>query len=284
MTDLILCILSTGGIFLVFRYFKNFGVNTPMAIVINYAVAAGLGWSLAGGLEAMKQATSEPWFVTTSLMGAGFLFLFNMIALCTRELGVAIASVSTKLSLIIPATIFILIDPNDNLSVEKLAAFALAIVAILFSSLGKIEVFKNPNRLLIIVPAIIFLGSGGIDLVFGLNSDANPLIFTSVPFSVAFAIGLAIRVIPKYRHKLTAKEVLGGVVLGVTNFGSLYYLLGAFENSGLDKSSVIPSLNIGVIIFSTLSAFLLFKEKPSNKTTWGLALGLISISIFLFVA
>ena len=90
------------GIFLVFRYFKNFGVNTPMAIVINYAVAAGLGWSLAGGFEAMKQAISEPWFVTTALMGAGFLFLFNYdSALCTRELGVAVASVSTKLGLII---------------------------------------------------------------------------------------------------------------------------------------------------------------------------------------
>ena len=255
-----------------------------MAIVINYAVAAGMGWSIAGGFEAMKQATSEPWFVTTALMGAGFLYLFNLIALCTRELGVAVASVSTKLSLIIPATVFILIDPNDNLSVEKLAAFALSIVAIVLSSLGKVEISKNQNRLLLIVPAIIFLGSGAIDLVIGLNSDANPLVFTSVPFSVAFAMGLVIRVIPKYRHKLTAKEILGGMVLGVTNFGSLYYLLGAYENSGLDKSSVIPSLNIGVIIFSTLSAFLLFKEKPSNKTTWGLALGLISISIFLFVA
>ena len=284
MTYLILCILSTGGIFLVFRYFKYFDVNTPMAIVINYAVAAGMGWSIAGGFEAMKQATSEPWFVTTALMGAGFLYLFNLIALCTRELGVAVASVSTKLSLIIPATVFILIDPNDNLSVEKLAAFALSIVAIVLSSLGKVEISKNRNRLLLIVPAIIFLGSGAIDLVIGLNSDANPLVFTSVPFSVAFAIGLVIRVIPKYRHKLTAKEILGGMVLGVTNFGSLYYLLGAYENSGLDKSSVIPSLNIGVIIFSTLSAFLLLKEKPSNKTTWGLALGLIRISIFLFVA
>lgn len=284
MTYFIFCILSTGGIFLVFRYFKYFDVNTPMAIVINYAVAAGMGWSIAGGFEAMKQATSEPWFVTTALMGAGFLYLFNLIALCTRELGVAVASVSTKLSLIIPATVFILIDPNDNLSIEKLAAFALSIVAIVLSSLGKVEISKNRNRLLLIVPAIIFLGSGAIDLVIGLNSNANPLVFTSVPFSVAFAIGLVIRVIPKYRHKLTAKEILGGMVLGVTNFGSLYYLLGAYENSGLDKSSVIPSLNIGVIIFSTLSAFLLFKEKPSNKTTWGLALGLISISIFLFVA
>lgn len=256
-----------------------------MAIVINYFIAACLGWGLAGGTPAMKEAIEAPWFLTTVIMGAGFLFLFNMIAYCTRELGVAVASVSTKLSLIIPATVFILIDPNDILSVEKLGAFALAIVAIILSSLGKNNAKaegKTTSPLLLAVPAIIFLGSGGIDLVFGLNSGANPLIFTAVPFTVAFLMGLTARILPQHRHPFTVKDLIGGVVLGVTNFGSLYYLLRAYENSGLDKSSVIPSLNIGVIIFSTIAALVLFKEKPSTKTTLGLALGLVSISIFLF--
>tara|TARA_Y100000589_G_C27193667_1_gene645817 strand:+ start:1225 stop:2088 length:864 start_codon:yes stop_codon:yes gene_type:complete len=285
MSDLILCILSTGGIFLSFRYFKNFGVNTPMAIVINYFVATCLGWSLAGGVPAIYEAVEAPWFSTTVIMGAGFLFLFNMIAYCTRELGVAVASISTKLSLIIPATVFILIDPSDNLSIEKICAFILAIVAIFLSSIGTSNskvVDQTRSSLLLAVPAIIFLGSGGIDLVFGLNSDANPLIFTSVPFTVAFIMGLLARIIPKHRYPISTKDLIGGIVLGVTNFGSLYYLLGAYENSGLDKSAVIPSLNIGVIIFSTLVAVALFKEKPSTKTSWGLVLGLISISVFLF--
>jgi len=217
-------------------------------------------------------------------MGVGFLFLFNMIAYCTRELGVAVASVSTKLSLIIPATTFILIDPTDNLSMMKIFAFTLAVVAIILSSFGKTSNFKGHTKspLLLAVPAIIFIGSGGIDLVFGLYSNANPLIFTAVPFTIAFGVGLIARILPQHRHPLKVKDLIGGVILGVTNFASLYFLLGAFENSGLDKSSVIPTLNIGVIIFSTIAALVLFKEKPSTKTTWGLALGLISISVFLF--
>ena len=286
MTNLILCVISTSGIFLAFKYFKKFGVNTPMAIVVNYAVAACLGWILAGGIPAMKTAVDSPWFITTVIMGAGFLLLFNMIAYCTRELGIAVASVSTKLSFIIPATIFILIDADadDNLILEKGIAFALAIGAIILSSLGKNSSHskvQTKSLLLLVVPAIIFLGSGGIDLVFGLNSSEPPLIFTSVPFTIAFITGILIRVLPKHRHPLTWKELLGGLILGVTNFGSLYFLLGSYENSGLDKSAVIPTLNIGVIIFSTIAALILFKEKPSTKTTWGLVLGLFSVCVFL---
>lgn len=283
MIDLILCIVCTGGIFLVFRYFKSYGVNTPMAIVINYAVAAGLGWSLAGGVDAMEMAVEQPWFYTTVIMGAGFLFLFNMIAYCTRELGVTVASLSAKLSLIIPSTAFMLLDPSDNLSLGKIVAFSLAIAAIVLTSM-KEEKTKEVKWWLLVVPAIIFLGSGGIDFVFGIYSEASPLMFTSVPFTVAFLMGICIRVLPSQRHAIALKDVLGGVALGLINFGSLYYLLGAYENSGVDKSAVIPSLNIGVIIFSTVAAIILFHEKPSVKTKLGLALGLISISIFLFAA
>ena len=41
-----------------------------MAIVVNYAVAGGLGWTLAGGVDAMASAASATWFPTTAIMGA----------------------------------------------------------------------------------------------------------------------------------------------------------------------------------------------------------------------
>ena len=56
MLSLIFCILSTGGVFLTFRAFKQWGINRYYAIVINYGVASTLGWSLAGGIPMMKNA------------------------------------------------------------------------------------------------------------------------------------------------------------------------------------------------------------------------------------
>ena len=207
MINFLLCILCNSGIFLTFRLFKSKGINTPMAITINYLVAACFGWLQAGGFEAMQESTSKPWFITTAIMGTGFLFLFNLMAKCTREFGVSIATMSTKLSMVIPISVFLIIHPEDQITLAKAIAISLAFLTIILSSNNSKE--ERKSRLDLLMPMIIFLGSG------------------------------------------------------------------------LDNSSVIPSLNVSVIILSTITALLLFKEKPSTKTWIGLALGCISISLFL---
>jgi drug/metabolite transporter (DMT)-like permease len=284
MTAFILCILCTGGIFLVFRLYKTLDINTPIAIVVNYAVAGTLGWSLAGGLDAMVYAYEQPWFFINAIMGIGFLALFNLIAKCTKEMGVAVASIATKLSMIIPVVGFIAIFPGDHLTWQKGVAFSMAILAIFLTTGGAYK--KSTSKWAFALPVIIFIGSGLIDMDFGyfssdLESDSHMMAFTSVPFTVAFIWGMLLRINPKYRHSLSTKDVAGGVLLGVVNFGSLFFLLTAYETSGLDKSSLIPAVNIGVVIFSTLGAILLFKEKPSTRIWIGLALGCSSIAILL---
>tara|TARA_B110000444_G_C18846796_1_gene602523 strand:- start:1687 stop:2568 length:882 start_codon:yes stop_codon:yes gene_type:complete len=284
MTAFILCILCTGGIFLVFRLYKTLDINTPMAIVVNYAVAGTLGWYLAGGIDAMVYAYNQPWFYINVALGVCFLTLFNLIATCTKEMGVAVASISTKLSMIIPVAVFIAVFPDDNLTLEKGIAITLAIVSIFLTTGGAYK--KSTSKWAFALPVIIFIGSGIIDLDFGyfssqLESDSNMMAFTSVPFTVAFIWGLLMRINTKHRHTPSAKDVAGGLLLGVVNFGSLFFLLTAYETSGLDKSSLIPAVNIGVVIFSTLGAIVLFKEKPSTRTWIGLALGCSSIAILL---
>jgi drug/metabolite transporter (DMT)-like permease len=286
MINFLLCILCNSGIFLTFRLFKSKGINTPMAITINYLVAACFGWLQAGGFEAMQESTSKPWFITTAIMGTGFLFLFNLMAKCTREFGVSIATMSTKLSMVIPISVFLIIHPEDQITLAKAIAISLAFLTIILSSNNSKE--ERKSRLDLLMPMIIFLGSGGIDLVFGLYSGeefmqrpSDPYALTSIPFTVAFITGIAARSFPQHRHKLRIQDFWGGALLGIINFGSLYFLLKAFSDSGLDNSSVIPSLNVSVIILSTITALLLFKEKPSTKTWIGLALGCISISLFL---
>lgn len=286
MTNFLLCILCNSGIFLTFRLFKSKGINTPVAITINYLVAASFGWMLAGGFEPMINSINKPWFATTAIMGTGFIFLFNLMAKCTRDLGVSIATISTKLSMVIPITVFIIIYPEDTISLTKILAIALAIITIVLASNGNKR--EGVKKFELLIPLIIFLGSGCIDLVFGLysgeeymQSPSDAYAFISIPFTIAFLTGVASRGLPQHRHKVRVIDLWGGVLLGLINFGSLYFLLMTFNSSGMDKSSVIPSLNVSVIIFSTIAALILFKEKPSAKTWIGLALGCISISLFL---
>ena len=140
-----------------------------------------------------------------------------------------------------------------------------------------------------ILPVIIFTGSGAIDLVFAwfsgpefIPSTEYAMAFTSVPFTVAFILGAGIWFFQNGFSKIPAKkDILAGLLLGVVNFGSLFFLLGAYGIPGIDKSVIIPMVNIGVVLFSTLSAVAIYKDRPSKVAWSGLAIGCISIIILM---
>jgi hypothetical protein len=288
MLNIIFCILCSGGIFVTFRAFEQWGVNRYYAIVINYGVASTLGWTLSGGVPMMKTASEMPWFFLTIAMGVGFLFLFNLMAKCTAELGVAVTSIASKLSLVIPVAIFLIIDPSDILTTKKLIALSLALVAILISSIGDNSKHHSHSKWAFMLPIIIFVGSGAIDLVFAwfskpiyIPTTEHAMAFTSVPFTTAFVVGSVIVLFKKNTSLPSRNDLLAGLLLGVVNFGSLFFLLGAYSTPGVDKSVLIPGVNLGVVIFSTLAAVAIYKDRPSKITWSGLAIGCMSIAILM---
>jgi len=237
----------------------------------------------------MKNAYEMPWFITTAIMGAGFLYLFNLMAKCTVVLGVAVASIASKLSLVIPVVVFLIIDPDDIITGLKALALALALAAIVLSSLGNDSKHLSHSKWAFILPVIIFTGSGAIDLVFAwfsgpefIPSTKYAMAFTSIPFTVAFILGAGIWFFQNGFSKIPAKkDLLAGLLLGVVNFGSLFFLLGAYGIPGIDKSVIIPVVNIGVVLFSTLSAVAIYKDRPSKVAWSGLAIGCLSIIILM---
>ena len=73
------------------------------------------------------------------------------------------------------------------------------------------------------------------------------------------------------------KDILAGILLGIPNYFSIYFqlkALSAFDNNG---AIVYPSLNIGIIIGSTLAAVLIFKERLSRVNQVGVALAVVVI-------
>tara|TARA_B100000780_G_C21067383_1_gene429291 strand:- start:211 stop:1086 length:876 start_codon:yes stop_codon:yes gene_type:complete len=289
MIYILLVIMATGGVFLTFRAFEKWGIDRFTAIVVNYGVASTLGWTLAGGVPMMKNASEMPWFFTTAVMGVGFLYLFNLMAKCTVELGVAVSSISSKLSLVIPVVVFLILDSNDVITFNKGIALFLALAAIVLSSLGNDSQHHSNSKWAFALPIIIFTGSGAIDLVFAwfsspefIPSTEYAMAFTSTPFTVAFFLGSGIWLFQNGLSKKPAtKDLLAGVLLGVVNFGSLFFLLGAYGIPDIDKSVIIPVVNIGVVLFSTLSAVVIYKDRPSKIVWSGLVIGCLSIIILM---
>jgi len=77
------------------------------------------------------------------------------------------------------------------------------------------------------------------------------------------------------------KDILAGTVLGVVNFGSLFFLLRVFDGGLIQRSMVVPTLNLSVIVLATLVGVLAFKDIPGKKAQWGVALAALAIGAMM---
>lgn len=280
-------IALSSGIFLLFQAFPAWKVDAFKAIVINYGVAAGFGFILAGGWSTFLSAWGQPWVPVGLTAGFLFIYLFQLIAKSTQQIGVTVTSIAAKLSMVLPVAVFLVLDPTDHPTWNKLLAIALAIPAIVFASWKGEK--QSIELKLWLMPLVIFIGSGLIDLMFAGYSGPEHMsqanfryLFPTLPLSTAFIAGFGWLMIqsPSSRssNQSSARFTwIGGIILGIINFGSLYFLLETYDKIELNRSAVMPMNNLGIILLSAIASIVLFKEKLTTTNVIGLALGVVVI-------
>jgi drug/metabolite transporter (DMT)-like permease len=145
---------------------------------------------------------------------------------------------------------------------------------------GKLD-FKNLTNW---YPIIVFLGTGILDILFNYLTKLPQITFTVALvfiFSIATVLGILSLIYQKIKGtlRLQPKAILAGMVLGLFNFGSIYFYIKALQIESNQPSIVFSSLDIGVISLSSIVGIILFKEKLSKLNLIGLALALIAIVI-----
>ena len=291
MPYLLLGILFNVAIFLIFRGYVRFGVNTLPAIVVNYFVCVITGLVFMGdGANLNLISTDSPWLIFALFLGAMFISTFYMMALTTQRLSVTVSSIAAKMSLAIPVvfSLFILQIDSKEFNFLNYLGIALAFVAIYLSSWKPKVVGKAPlpaNRLLFLLPLGVFLCSGIIDTTINYTSyryltASEEALFPLVIFGVAAVLGFILQLVR--RIPTGRKEWLGGIVLGVPNFFSVYFIvkgLAEFDNNG---AFFYPLLNISIILGSSVAAILLFKERLLPLNHIGLALAVLAIFLLSY--
>ncbi len=284
MIWLVLSILSSSIIFVVFRLLPRFGAHTFPAIVFNYMVAAGCGLAMLGDDYSIREQLDKPWISGGLLLGTLFISLFYLMAFTAQRVGVGVTSIATKMSLVIPVAWFMLTDPNDAPTLLKISAVSLAILGVVLSS--KKEKGQPFNWAYALFPVIIFMGSGVIDLVIGhfsqgghLASENDQYLFTAMPFLTSSAIGLSVLLGRKIKGLpiFNLPTVIGGMLLGLVNFGSIFFLVRTFDAELLDRSALIPVNNLGVVLVTALASLLLFSERFTRIKSLGLFVSVVAI-------
>lgn len=282
MIYLLLSILSSSVIFVIFKLFQRHEVNTLQAIIINYFFACLVGFFGFIQQTDLSVVPSKLWFPGTLILGGLFISVFYLAAITTQRSGLSVVSVATKMSVAIPV-FFGIVLYNESTGPVKLAGIALALVAVYLTSIKSREGIKIKKRNLIF-PLLVFAGSGIIDtlikyLEITYVAIDEVALFSTTIFALAGTIGILILLgqaaIGKLR--ITGKNILGGIILGIPNYFSIYFLVLALRSEGFESSVVFTLNNVAIVLLSTLLGILLFKERLLPKNWAGILIAIISI-------
>lgn len=282
MIALILSIASSTLIFIIFKLFDRFKINTLQAIVFNYFTACLCGFVAYKGDISISRLSESPWFIFTIGLGVLFIAIFNLMAITTQRSGLSVVSVATKMSFVIPV-VFGLWYYKESLGILKTLGILLALVAVYLASIKKTKGLQIDKRNLIF-PILVFLGSGIIDTSLKYLEDTyvaknDVSIFSSTIFGAAAVSGVLLLIVQRIRGKLTFqyKNVIAGICLGVPNYFSVYFLVQALRSDILESSGIFTVINVAVVMTSTFAGILLFSEKLSIRNWLGIVMAIASI-------
>ncbi len=283
MIYIFLSILSSTSLFVIFKLLDKFKIETFNVIVLNYLIAAILGFivNTSFTLENYTQSLSS-WYLPAVIIGILFILMFFVIGKSAQVIGIGITSVASKMSVIFPI-VFSILYFSENLTTYKVAGVIIALAAIILTVFKKSNGTKiNPQQ--IYLPIVLFVGMGFIDILIKIAQnnyieENDTAIFTSTLFTISFITGVIISFFKKGVLKAYAKPkvLLSGFILGIVNFGSIYFLINALNTNILDSSAIFGINNIGIVGLSIILGLAFFKEKLSTLNWIGIILSIAAI-------
>lgn len=284
MSYLILSILISTLFGISFKVIAVNNIKSFQAIVINYLVAGSLGFITTSSDVTPFTIFSQKWVWVAIGLGIVFVSSLFVIAETTARSGISVAQVSNRMAVVIPISVAMMYY-GDALTVFKVAGILLAIVSVYLVS-HKEESGTQKQKLWWLFPLVIFICSGIIDSSINyaqrfLLSDNDFDAFLSTVFMTAFVFGFLVLLyqLAIQKHSFQAKAIPAGAILGVINFGTMYFIVKALNSEVLEPSALFPVNNLSILTLSTIISVLVFKEKLSGKNWLGIALSLLAIFI-----
>lgn len=283
---LLLTILSSTLLYVAFKFFEQKQINSFHAIVVNYFAASVCCFLAAKSNNMYFGPELWSYLPATVIIGLLFILTFTITSLSVKKSGLAATSVASKMSVVIPVA-FGLWLYNEKLSLVQFVGILIALFAVYFSGNATEKKAKDSAISGILLPIIVFIGAGLVDssIKFAQYTFMNAInrylviMFMFLSAGIFGSCKLLISYVSK-REKIPIKGLLWGSILGIVNYFSVYFLIKCFEVPGTQSGIVFALLNISVVLFSSLIARLLFKEKLSIKNLIGIALAVIAI-VFL---
>jgi drug/metabolite transporter (DMT)-like permease len=268
-------VICSSSIALIIKQNSEKKGNPLVLLAGNYLIAA----LISGLLFLTKEKIEFSFFTFLFGTGMGALFLFSFFAFtaAVETAGTALATVSSRISVVVPV-IFSIILFNEIPTMFHLTGIIFAIITIIFFYFSlrtiKEKILSVRDYFFLF---IVLIGIGVCDFgmkVFQYLSERNEeAFFLLIVFSFAFIY--AVIVIKAKKIRFDKSSMTRGGLLGIPNIFSSYFLLGALGE--LPGIIVYPAANIGIILLTTFSAWLIWKESINRFGKLALISGAVAI-------
>ena len=293
---LIIATVLTAMFSIVFKIFHRQNIDANQAIFFNYLTAFVLGVLLSLNGEAVVNPLKADWLVDVIILGFIFMAGMVMLSASTRRVGVAISTVCSRASMVIPIIVsYMFIEGSAK---PKWLLICLVLVAMTLTIwTDKPEGGHKYTLLDILAPVTVFIMFGASnaylkvlqhrvtvnDTAAGLSEQVINSEISLVTASVFFiAMLMCIYSFFKKgpdgkRSPLLLKNVTGGVVLGFVNYFCTYTLMLSMKT--IDSSFLFPVHNIGIVAIGAIVGWLAFNEKLRPHQILGIVLAAVSIAL-----
>lgn len=282
MIDVFLAILCSVLVSALLKLARRFDVDVAQAIAWNYVVASVLVALVLQPPTGALHGAAVPW---AALIGLGLLLptIFLALGASVRHAGIVRSDAAQRLSLLVslPAAFVFFGESLRVTTAVGVMLGLLALAAMLWRGASAAAGRVSGHAARWLYPLLVLAGFGAIDILFKRVAQAGVPLGTSLQamFALALPVAFAILLWRRWRGgaRFTRRNLLGGVLLGLFNFGNILFYLRGHRALPQHPALVFASMNIGVVALGALVGMVLFRERLSRLNLAGVLLAALAI-------
>lgn len=279
MLYLVLAALSSAVLTLVLKLFRDPKGNRYGLILGNYLTCMMIAFLQLPEKGQLFRISTSTWLM--SLIG-GFLFVAGLVLMqsSVARNGATLTSAFSKLGLIVPLLLSFVFFQEVPTWLQLLGlGLALGAILLIYEKNG--EEAESPAAAdqsskqlgLLLITLLAVGGSESMAKIFARlgNQNENSAYFFYLFLTAACLTFLLSRLEKKKNGKpLRPRELAAGILAGIPNYFSSYFLLKALLS--LPATLVYPVFSVGSLLLVMAAGVLFFREKLGRNQLWGLLL------------
>lgn len=275
MIYLILALTCSSSLALILKKGRVINANTVLLINGNYLTASIISLLFVIFNNSFNYSFGSVGF--GAVLGILFAGTFVLYSEAINIAGTALATVSARLSVLIPVLFSILLY-GESPTLMMILGFILALITLylFYLSLKNHSSVEGKKSKYIYLFSLL-VGIGLVDFSMKIFERTFPVeekgFFVFSIFFSAFIYTFLYLLIKKI--KFDKKTFNLGLILGLPNVLAIHFVLAALGE--LPAIIVFPIQNIGVIVITAVAAYLLFNEKINLYGKFAIAVGIAAI-------